>query len=275
MSAAQAKIALITGGGSGIGRGIALALVRRGVQVALVGRREAALSAVVAEIAALGGRAVAFPADLAQPSERLGLPERVQRTLGPLDLLVNNAGVLAGGALATLTPAQIEAAVAVNLVAPMVLTRQFLPDLAARQGAVILLGSMMSFVPLPAASVYSASKMGLRGFGAALRSELSQHTIRLLTVYPPGTATAMTATMARNAPFRTPLASPELIGERIVVALEAGRREVQWGAGERLLTLAHHLLPGLVRPLLARSHATFAHMLSEPAAGEPRLDAGQ
>lgn len=265
MSTPARKVALITGGGSGIGRGIALALVRRGVQVALVGRREAALAAVVAEIAALGGQALAFPTDLACSSERISLPERIHTALGPIDVLVNNAGILAGGELAALTPARIERAIAVNLVAPMVLTRQFIPDLAARRGAVILLGSMMSFVPLPAASVYSASKMGLRGFSLALRSELRQRHIRLLTVYPPGTATALTAGMARNAPFHTPLATPERIGEQVVTALQAGRREVQWGTGERLLTLLHHLLPGLVRPLLARSHAVFERMLREPA----------
>jgi short-subunit dehydrogenase len=271
----SAKIALITGGGSGIGRGIALALVRRGVAVALVGRRESALAAVGAEIAALGGRAWAFPADLALSSERLSLPERIHRQLGPIDLLVNNAGLLAGGELAALTPARIEAAIAVNLVAPLVLTQQFLPDLAARRGAVILLGSMMSFVPMPADDFYSASKMGLRGAGLALDYELRQRHIRLLTVYPPGTATALTATMARNAPFRTPLASPEQVGERVVAALAAGRRELRWGAGERLLTLLHRLLPGLVRPLLARNHAAFVRMLSEPGDGDPARDYGR
>src|SRR6185295_19902000 len=82
----------------------------------------------------------------------------------------------------------------------------------------------------------------------------------------PGTATAMTAPMARNAPWRTPLADPGQIGERIVRALLAGRREVQWGAGERLLTWLHHTLPWLVRPMLARQHRMFARMMQpEPA----------
>ncbi len=71
----------------------------------------------------------------------------------------------------------------------------------------------------------------------------------------------MTAPMARNAPWRTPLAAPAQIGERIVRALLAGRREVQWGAGERLLIWLHHTLPWLVRPLLASQHAMFVRMM--------------
>lgn len=258
----QQRTALVTGGGSGIGRGIALALARRDVRLALVGRRREPLETVAAEIASMGGRALALPADLTQAGDRLGLRERVHAALGPIDLLVNNAGALASGELAALTPAAIESAVALNLAAPMILVQQWLPDLAARRGAVILVGSMMSFVPLPAASVYSATKSGLRAFGQALRPELRARGIRLLTVYPPGTATAMTAPMARNAPWRSPLADPAIVGERIVQALLAGRRELQWGAGERVLTLVYRAMPWLVSALMAHQHALFVRIMN-------------
>jgi uncharacterized oxidoreductase len=137
-----------------------------------------------------------------------------------------------------------------------------LPDLAGRRGAVILVGSMMSLVPLPAASVYSATKSGLRAFGQAVRYELQAAGVHLLTVYPPGTATAMTAAMARHAPWWTPLADPGVIGERIVRALVAGRQEVQWGAGERLLTLLYQTMPWLVRPVLAHQRLAFGRMMA-------------
>jgi short-subunit dehydrogenase len=257
------RTALVTGGGTGIGRGIALALARRQVRVALVGRRQGPLEAVAGEIAHMGGHAVAFPADLTQAGERTHLRERIHASLGPIDLLVNNAGVLASGELAALTPAAIELAVALNLAAPMLLVQQWLPDLVARRGAVILVGSMMSFVPLPAAAVYSATKAGLRALGLALRYELGARGIRLLTVYPPGTATAMTASMARNAPWRSPLADPAVVGERIVRALIAGRREVQWGAGERALTLLYGALPWLVEALLARYYRLFVRVMTD------------
>jgi short-subunit dehydrogenase len=190
------------------------------------------------------------------------LRARVHAALGPIDLLVNNAGVLAGGELAALAPAEIETAVALNLAVPMLLVQQWLPDLASRRGAVILVGSMTSFVPLPAASVYSASKAGLRAFGRALRYELRGRDVHVLTAYPPGTATVMTESMARNSPWRVRLADPDAVGERIVQALLAGRREVQWGAGERLLTAVYHLAPRLVEAILARRHALFVRMMS-------------
>jgi short-subunit dehydrogenase len=252
----------VTGAGTGIGRGIALALARRDVRVALVGRRHGPLEAVAGEIRNIGGHALGFTADLAQASQRAWLHERIRQSLGPLDLLVNNAGVLAGGELAALTPAEIETAIAVNLAAPMTLVRQWLPDLAARRGAVILVGSMMSFVPLPAAAVYSATKAGLRAFGQALRYELRERGVGLLAVYPPGTATAMTESMARNAPWRSRLADPVAVGERIVRALIAGRGEMQWGAGERMLTILNRVMPRLVAALLARQHALFVRMMT-------------
>jgi uncharacterized oxidoreductase len=121
---------------------------------------------------------------------------------------------------------------------------------------------MMSFVPLPAASVYSATKAGLHAFGQALRYELRRQGVHLLSVYPPGTATAMTASMARNAPWRSPLADPAIVGERIVRALIAGRHELQWGAGERLLTIVYHAAPGLVSALMARYHGLFVRMMT-------------
>lgn len=259
----RSKRALVTGGGTGIGRGIALALARRGVEVALVGRQPAALNNVAGEITASGGQAVAVPADLADPLARASLRQQISSTLGPIDLLVNNAGVLAGGELGQLSATTIETALAINLAAPMILVQQFLPDLIAQQGTVVLVGSMMSFVPLPAASVYSATKAGLHAFGEALRYELQQHGIHLLTVYPPGTATAMTAPLARRSPWHVALADPEALGERIVRALIAGRRNVQWGAGERLLTGLYRGCPWLVRRVLAHYHAMFAHMFLE------------
>src|SRR5205085_2457523 len=111
--------------GTGIGRGIALALARRAARVALVGRRAAPLQAVAAEIARMGGQAVACPADLTEAGERASLRARVHAALGPLDLLVNNAGMLASGELAALAPAAIEAAVMLNLAVPMLLVQQW------------------------------------------------------------------------------------------------------------------------------------------------------
>jgi short-subunit dehydrogenase len=257
------RTALITGGGSGIGRGIALALARRDVDVALVARRPAPLEAVAHEAAALGVRSVALPADLADGDERAILLPRARSALGPIDILVHSAGVLAGGDLATLAPDEIERAVAVNLLAPIALTRLALPDLAARRGALVLVASTTSLVPLPSAAVYAATKAGLSAFGAALRYELEPLGVRLLVAYPPSADTAMVRGMADAAGMPGyHLAPPALVGERIVAALAAGRRELLWGAGERTLVLAYRLAPWLIRLILRTQRRRFARMMS-------------
>ncbi|HEY1015930.1 MAG TPA: SDR family NAD(P)-dependent oxidoreductase [Herpetosiphonaceae bacterium] len=251
MSHQTQPLALVTGGGSGIGRGIALALARRGMALALAGRRADRLAAVAAEIQAAGGSASCLQADLTDPGQIADLAERAA-ALGLLRVLVNCAGALAGGPFAERSPAEIEQAVALNLLAPLLLTRRLLPELRARGGAVVLVGSMLSFVPLPGAALYAATKHGLRAFGAALRCELAGTGVRLLTAHPPGTATALTAGMRRRAPALYRPARPEQVGERIVLALEQGREELAWGAGERLLIGMERLAPTLAARLIRR-----------------------
>ena len=259
------RVALVTGGGTGIGRGVALALARRGIQVALAGRRPEPLADAARELAAAGGRAVALPADLRQPAERAALLDRVQAQLGPLDILVNNAGVLVGGPLDTLAGTDVEDMVAVNLAAPIDLVRLALPDLRTRRGSLVLVASVMGRVPMPAGTVYGATKAGLIAFGAALRYELDAHGVRLLLVYPPSVDTAMVRGMARAAGWPGHmLDTPARAGERIVSALAAGRQELAWGRGERALMALERVAPGLVRAVFRRQRDRFTRMMLAP-----------
>ncbi len=258
-------MALVTGGGTGIGRGIALALARRGVAVALVGRRPEPLAATVAELRTLGQAALSFTADLSDPDAWGQVVEQVHAAWGPIDTLVHNAGILAGGALLDQSPATMQACVTTNFTAPLVLTRLLLPDLIAQRGRVVLVGSTTSFVPLPYLALYGATKAGLHHFGAALRHELTPLGIGLLIAYPPATATAMTAAMAARTQASTgrqpTLATPEQIGETIVRALVAGKREAIWWDGEQLLRVCYRLAPGLVERLLFAQRRRFQTMV--------------
>lgn len=193
-------------------------------------------------------RAVAFPVDLTCHDELDATFAQVRRDLGPLTLLVNNAGMLAGGALAAQTPDIIERVVALNLTAPLLLTRLVLPDLVACGGAVGLVGSMASFMPLPFASLYSGTKMGLRGFGTALRYELEPLGVHLLLAYPPMTDTAMVQGMAQAAglppnSWFARLHAPDAIGEQIVAALLARKPEVVWRGGELFAGACTYVFP--------------------------------
>ncbi len=257
------KTTFITGAGTGIGRGIALALARRGAPVVLCGRRLPPLESVAAAVRSLGGGAAITQGDVTVPSARLHMLETAHQAFGPVHILVNNAGVLAGGALFQLNGQEIERAIATNLSAPIELTRLLLPDLAQTRGAAVFVGSTMSHVPLPHASVYSAGKSGLHAFCTALRYELAPLGIHLLEACPPTVATAMTSTMSRRAGrWQPPPATPEDTGERIITALAAGRRELTWGAGEQWLIRLHRFAPRLVTALLTTQRRRFAHIMT-------------
>lgn len=259
-------MALVTGGGTGIGRGIALALAKRGVAVALVGRRQDPLQGTVEAVRAVGGQAIAVAADLTDAAARSLVVDRVQQALGTIDTLVNNAAMLAGGALLAQRAETVALAVATNLTVPIALTQLLLPDLIAQQGRIILVGSTTSFVPLPYLSLYGATKAGLHHFGETLHHELRPHGVQLLTAYPPATATPMTAAMmarmghrSHRWPFRP--ASPDAIGERIIRALAAGKQECAWWSSEHLLRRLYQFAPRLTARLLYTQRRQFAKMV--------------
>jgi short-subunit dehydrogenase len=275
----QGAAALVTGGGTGIGRGIALALARRGALVVLCGRRAKFLNAVAGELRSMGYPAAVVAKDLADPAARVEAVAAARQAFGSLQVLVNNAGVLGGGALYQINSADIERAVATNLTAPMDLTRLCLADLAQAQGSVVFVGSTTSRVPLPYAALYSATKGGLHAFCGALRYECAPLGVHLLEVYPPTVATAMTAEMRARSlavgPWATRIrpqfTTPEAAGERIVAALVAGRHELAWGAPERLLAAVQRLAPSLSAALLRLGRSRFAHAFT-PAPGTPSRD---
>jgi short-subunit dehydrogenase len=265
----MATTALVTGGGSGIGRGIALALARRGMQVIVAGRRANLLCEAAGEITAIGSKSFAITADLSVPEERLDLLDEARRLAGPLDLLVNNAGVFSGGDLAALARDEVMRSIEVNLAAAIDLTYLALPDLTARRGSVVLLGSSASFVRLPYASLYSAAKSGLRAFGESLRYELAGSGVNVLMAYPPDTATAMTAPMGGASGIANfSLASPEVVGERIAKAIAQRKREVRWGVRERTLHSLYHVAPWLVEIIFRAQRTRFARMMAAGREGK-------
>jgi short-subunit dehydrogenase len=205
---------------------------------------------------------VVLPADLSDPGDLAGLVERARAELGPLDLLVNNAGVLAGGNLSALTREEIAGAVATNLTAPIELTRQALPDLRERRGTVVFVASFMSIVPMPSASLYSATKAGVRALAESLRYELEAVGVRVMLAYPPPTDTDMTRAMAKAAGIpRFPRRNPVVVGEQIVRALLAGRREIVFGR-DRILGAFYRIFPGIIRVGFRSQRARFERMMS-------------
>ncbi|MFL6137527.1 MAG: SDR family NAD(P)-dependent oxidoreductase [Frankiaceae bacterium] len=242
-------VALVTGASSGIGRATARRLAVAGATVLLAGRDEDALAAVAAE---MGGHPV--PGDLAV----LGGPELVAAAAlgvaGRIDLLVNNAGVGWAGPVAAMVAADIDRLVAVNLTAPMALTRALLPGMVQRGcGHLVMVTSVAGATGVPGESVYAATKAGLATFADSLRLEVASSGVGVTTVAPGVVATAFFD--RRNRPYerRWPQPIPaDRVAAAIVEAVRRDRPEVWVPGWLRLPARLRGAAPALYRALAGR-----------------------
>lgn len=189
MSKLAGKVALITGGGTGIGRAIALALRAEGAQVVVVGRREAPLAALAADD---DGIAYAT-ADVTQSAEvRAAVAFAVER-FGHLDLLVNNAGTGLVKPLVETDDAEIDQVLRVNVGGVLIAAREALPALVTRKGAIVNVGSVVADGVIPGMVTYSASKAAVAHLTRVLAAEVGPQGVRVNAVAPGLTRTDMAA----------------------------------------------------------------------------------
>jgi short-subunit dehydrogenase len=188
MKTLEGAVALVTGASSGIGEAAAKSLAKRKAHVILTARRPDRLNALAKEIRALpsGAEALVIPGDLNAPGEVERIARESLAWKGRVDVLVNNAGMGKTRLLETLEPeTEILPQIHLDLIVPILLTRALLPAmLERRSGCIINIASVAGFVTLPAFSIYSAAKYGLRGFNDALRRELRGRGIDVCLVCP-------------------------------------------------------------------------------------------
>jgi short-subunit dehydrogenase len=181
--------ALLTGASGGIGRCIAQALARAGLNVVVSGRREDALAAAVAELRRLGVRSEAVPADLSDPAQSEPLIDRAQDALGPLDVLVNNAGVEVTAAFTQYRRDELTSTIDINLTVPLLMTRRVVPGMLARgRGHVVFISSLAGKVGPAYEEPYAASKAGLIALTQSLRAEYRRAPVGFSVVCPGFTA---------------------------------------------------------------------------------------
>jgi NAD(P)-dependent dehydrogenase (short-subunit alcohol dehydrogenase family) len=182
----SARVVLVTGASSGIGEATARALAEDGWTVALAARRTDKLAAVAKAIEAAGGRACAAPLDLADAASIDACFDAVERALGPVDAVVNNAGVCVPGLLHEIEPDAVQLEIAVNLVGPALLTRRAIQSLLARgaRGDLVFVSSENAVKPRPYQPGYTATKWGIEGLARTLRAELDGTGIRSTIVRP-------------------------------------------------------------------------------------------
>jgi NAD(P)-dependent dehydrogenase (short-subunit alcohol dehydrogenase family) len=192
MDAIAGRVALVTGGGRGIGRAIALALAREGADVAVAARSVPEIEAVAAEVAALGRRTMFLPLDVSDRGSLAGAPRSVAERLGPVDILVNNAGIHDAAPVHKLEDGAWDAVLAVNLTAPVLLTRACLPAMYERGfGRVVNVASVAGKIGLKYGAAYAASKHGLVGFTRSLALEGARKGLTANAICPSWTETRM------------------------------------------------------------------------------------
>jgi NAD(P)-dependent dehydrogenase (short-subunit alcohol dehydrogenase family) len=185
--------ALVTGGARGLGRVMAEALAEAGAEVSVASRTREACQTAADEIAkATGRRTAAFAVDLSRSEEITRLAGEVERDFGPVDILINNAGVNVRGASEELAEDDWHAVIATNLTAPFLLARALGPRMCARGwGRVINLGSILSVVALPGRAPYASSKAGLLNLTRVLALEWAGRGVTVNAICPGPFATDM------------------------------------------------------------------------------------
>ncbi len=185
MEQLRGRTALITGASGGLGAHLDRRLAREGMDVGLVARREPALAALAEELQALGVRAAALPADLSDLTQVDPLVERAEQALGPIDLLVNNAGLELTSDFCSYTREELTGMIDLNLTAPLLLTHRVLPGMLGRQqGHVAFIASVAGKLGPAYQAPYAAAKAGLVGLTQSLRAQYRHGPVGFSVICP-------------------------------------------------------------------------------------------
>ncbi len=229
--------AFVTGASAGIGEAIARQLASEGYDLTLVARRVDQLERVAAELEGVQTRVVA--ADLTKLDTLAGLIREAEAALGPIDVLVNNAGMQIVARTPNVTPEAAERLMTLDLFAPLRLTQAVLPGMIARRaGTIVDIASLAALAPTPGMAHYSAAKAGLAAASEALRPELKAQGVHVVTVYPGPVQTRMAdAAVDRYDvdPLRgMPIGTAQGLARQIGAAIRRRRKRVIYPAAYRL-----------------------------------------
>ncbi|MGD9647093.1 MAG: SDR family NAD(P)-dependent oxidoreductase [Pirellulales bacterium] len=230
MKSLAGKRVLITGAAQGIGRATAHALARRGCELVVTDLREDLLEATAAELRtpatqATSGRAPkvsAYPLDVTDEAAIVALRDEIHHSLGPIDVLVNNAGLVFGGSFLEVPLARHRLTYEVNTLGLVAMTHAFLPDLIARpSGHLVNIASASAFIGLPYGTTYASSKWAVLGFSDGIRLELEElgypH-VKVTAVCPSFVSTGL---FAGATPVKqTTFLEADALAEKIVRAVE-------------------------------------------------------
>jgi 3-oxoacyl-[acyl-carrier protein] reductase len=217
--------ALITGATEGIGRAIAFALGRAGYQVGVCARTPSKLRTLLDELAAAGITAAGYPADVGLEADVAALSSHLTAPLGPIDVLVNNAGIAVLKPFAELTLDEWDATMATNLRSLFLVTRAVLPGMRERRrGSIVNISSLAGRNGFAGGTAYTASKHAVLGFSRSLMLEVRADNVRVIAICPGSVDTPLIRTQTAFATRLEKILQPEDVADTVLAALALPER---------------------------------------------------
>lgn len=202
MSSFTGKVVMITGASSGIGRGLAVELARRGAKIGLVARRAELIEEVVREVEAVGSTALALPADVQDARSMSAAAANLSAQLGPVDILIANAGIGPTRDAAQIDADEIARVINVNVIGASNSVAAVIPEMVKRgSGQLVVISSLAAYRGLPKSAAYCASKAAVSAFFESLRLDLEPRGIAVTIIHPGFIKTPLTAGREAQMPF--------------------------------------------------------------------------
>ena len=236
------KVVMVTGASSGIGGALSVDLAKRGAQLGLVARRAEALSEIARAIEANGGQALVLPADVRDADSLRTAADQLQSTLGPVDVLIANAGIGPTRDGSDLNAKEVSDVININVVGAANSVGAVLPQMAARgQGHLVVISSLAAYRGLPRSAAYCASKAAVSAFFESLRLDLEPKGISVTIIHPGFIKTPLTAGREAQMPFLMELDDAV---QKIVRAIE--KRKKSYAFPWQLATIVR---AGMIMPI--------------------------
>lgn len=252
------RVVVITGASAGVGRATAQAFARRGCALALLARGRDRLEAARRDVESLGGHALVFPVDVADPDQVEAAAAAIERDVGPIDVWVNNAMVSILSPIKSMTADEFRRVTEVTYLGYVYGTLAALRRMLPRdRGVIVQVGSALAYRAIPLQSAYCAAKHAVQGFTESLRSELihDRSRVRVTTVHLPAVNTPQFRWIKSRLPHQPqpvpPIYQPEVAARAIVWAADHPRRELAVGAPTVKAIVGDKFIPGLLDRYLA------------------------
>jgi short-subunit dehydrogenase len=247
------KVVMITGASSGIGRGLAVQIGRRGAKLGLVARRVEVIDEVVREIEAAGGKAVAVPADVQQADSISAAANKLRASLGPIDVLIANAGIGPTRDAADFSAEEVSDVINVNVIGASNSVAAVIPEMVARgSGQLVAISSLAAYRGLPRSAAYCASKAAVSAFFESLRLDLEPRGIDVTIIHPGFIKTPLTAGREVQMPFLMEL--DDAVG-KIVRAIEKRRKRYSFPWQLATIVRAGMLMPIWMYDRISRANS--------------------